>query len=172
MRYDLFLDGDGFVDSTGKPYLRSLIMDHTSGRLKVAPEHTEDKVLADALWDVLDCPVTPELLPITEDEIEQKSEDSVGSYSLQDFFTHKMMICGFSPAKTLRLAKLAYGDEFTDDELVKWITSYCKRYFSQQFKRSCLMDGPAVEAFSVSPRNGFLIPSDAENSLFLASIEE
>ena len=135
-------------------------------------QKTEDKVLADALWDVLDCPVTPELLPITEDEIEQKSEDSVGSYSLQDFFTHKMMICGFSPAKTLRLAKLAYGDEFTDDELVKWITSYCKRYFSQQFKRSCLMDGPAVEAFSVSPRNGFLIPSDAENSLFLASIEE
>lgn len=135
-------------------------------------QKTEDKVLADALWDVLDCPVTPELLPITEDEIEQKSEDSVGSYSLQDFFTHKMMICGFSPAKTLRLAKLAYADEFSDDELVKWITSYCKRYFSQQFKRSCLMDGPAVEAFSVSPRNGFLIPSDAENSLFLASIGE
>ena len=135
-------------------------------------QKTEDKVLADALWDVLDCPVTPELLPITEDEIEQKSEDSVGSYSLQDFFTHKMMICGFSPAKTLRLAKLAYSDEFSDDELVKWITSYCKRYFSQQFKRSCLMDGPAVEDFSVSPRNGFLIPSDAENSLFLASIEE
>ena len=135
-------------------------------------QKTEDKVLADALWDVLDCPVTPELLPITEDEIEQKSEDSVGSYSLQDFFTHKMMICGFSPAKTLRIAKLVWHDEFSDEELVKWLTSYCKRYFSQQFKRSCLMDGPAVENFSVSPRNGFLIPSDAENSLFLKSLEE
>jgi len=133
---------------------------------------TEDKVLADALWDVLDCPVTPELLPIENDEIEQKSEDSVGSYSLQDFFTHKMMVCGFSPAKTLRLAKLSWSDEFTDEELKKWLTSYCKRYFSQQFKRSCLMDGPSVEAFSVSPRNGFLIPSDAENSLFLKSLEE
>ena len=134
-------------------------------------QHTEDKVLADALWDVLDCPVTPELLPITDDQIEQKSEESVGSYSLQDFFTHKMMICGFSPAKTFRLAKLAWGDEFTDDELIHWLESYCKRYFSQQFKRSCLMDGPAVEDFSVSPRNGFLIPSDAENAMFLASLK-
>lgn len=134
-------------------------------------QHTEDKVLADALWDVLDCPVTPELLPITDDQIEQKSEDSVGSYSLQDFFTHKMMICGFTPAKTLRLAKMAYSDDFTEEELIKWLRSYCKRYFSQQFKRSCLMDGPAVEDFSVSPRNGFLIPSDAENSLFMASID-
>ena len=134
-------------------------------------QHTEDKVLADALWDVLDCPVTPELLPIHDDQIEQKSEENVGSYSLQDFFTHKMMICGFSPAKTMRLAKAAYGDEFTDEELTKWLRSYCKRYFSQQFKRSCLMDGPSVEAFSVSPRTGFLIPSDAENSLFMASLD-
>ena len=131
---------------------------------------TEDEVLARALWDVLDCPVTPELLPIHDDQIEQKSEDSVGSYSLQDFFTHKIMICGFTPLKTLRLAKLAYGDEFTDEELLRWLKSYCKRYFSQQFKRSCLMDGPAVDAFSVSPRNGFLIPSDAEASLFLAEL--
>jgi len=140
--------------------------------VKYIAQHTEDKVLADALWDVLDCPVTPELLPISGDEIEQKSEENVGSYSLQDYFTHKICICGFSPAKTLRLAKTTWHDEFTDDELVKWLTSYCKRFFSQQFKRSCLMDGPAVEAFSVSPRNGFLIPSDAENSLFLNSLEE
>ena len=83
-----------------------------------------------------------------------------------------MMICGFGPEKTLRLAKTAYGDEFTDEELLRWITSYCRRYFSQQFKRSCLMDGPAVEAFSVSPRTGFLIPSDAENSLFLKNISK
>ncbi len=134
-------------------------------------QRTEDKVLADALWDVLDCPVTPELLPIHDDQIEQKSEENVGSYSLQDFFTHKMMICGFSPAKTMRLAKAAYGDEFSDEELTKWLRSYCKRYFSQQFKRSCLMDGPSVEAFSVSPRVGFLIPSDAENNLFMASLD-
>lgn len=134
-------------------------------------ENTEDKVLAAALFDVLDCPVTPELLPIHDDQIEQKSEDAVGSYSLQDFFTHKMLICGFTPSKTFRLAKLAYSEQFTDEELVRWLTSYCKRLFSQQFKRSCLMDGPAVEAFTVSPRTGFLIPSDAESALFLKDLE-
>ena len=133
---------------------------------------TEDKVLKAALYDVLDCPVTPELLPIHDDMIEQKSEDAVGSYSLQDFFTHKMMICGFTPSKTLRLAKAAYGDEFTDEELVRWLTSYCKRWFSQQFKRSCLMDGPAVDAFTVSPRTGFLTPSDGEAALFLKDLEQ
>ena len=132
---------------------------------------TEDKVLKAALYDVLDCPVTPELLPIHDDMIEQKSEDAVGSYSLQDFFTHKIMICGFTPSKTFRLARAAYGDEFTDEELKRWLTSYCKRWFSQQFKRSCLMDGPAVEAFSVSPRNGFLTPSDGEATLFLQDLE-
>ena len=121
---------------------------------------------------MLDCPVTPELLPIHDDTIEQKSEDAVGSYSLQDFFTHKLMICGFTPGKTLRLAKRAYGGDFTDQELLRWIKSYCKRYFSQQFKRSCLMDGPAVDAFTVSPRTGFLIPSDAESSLFLNALED
>ena len=132
---------------------------------------TDDKVLADALWDVLDCPVTPELLPIHDDQIEQKSEDAVGSYSLQDFFTHKILVCGFTPAKTMRLAKIAYEGEFTDEELVRWLTSYSKRLFSQQFKRSCLMDGPAVESFTVSPRTGFLMPSDGESALFLRNLE-
>ena len=133
---------------------------------------TEDKILKAALYDVLDCPVTPELLPIHDDQIEQKSEDSVGSYSLQDFFTHKILICGFGPAKTLRLAKLAYHNEFTDEELVRWLRSYCKRLFTQQFKRSCLMDGPAVEAFSVSPRTGLHMPSDGESTLFQHEIDE
>lgn len=133
---------------------------------------TEDKILKAALYDVLDCPVTPELLPIHDDQIEQKSEDAVGSYSLQDFFTHKILICGFGPAKTLRLAKIAYHNEFTDEELIRWLRSYCKRLFTQQFKRSCLMDGPAVEAFSVSPRNGLHMPSDGESSLFLRELDE
>lgn len=133
---------------------------------------TQDKVLKAALYDVLDCPVTPELLPIHDDMIAQKSEDAVGSYSLQDFFTHKIFICGFTPSKTFRLAKAAYGDEFTDEELKRWLTSYSKRYFSQQFKRSCLMDGPAVDAFTVSPRTGFLIPSDAESTAFLTNLEK
>ena len=132
---------------------------------------TEDRVLKDALLDVLDCPVTPELLPIHDDQIEQKSEEAVGPYSLQDFFTHKILVCGFTPSKTFRLAKAAYGEQFTDKELLRWLTGYCRRLFSQQFKRSCLMDGPAVEDFSVSPRAGFLLPSDAENALFLQDLE-
>jgi len=147
----------------------------TKTQVRTAVRHiaatTEDKVLAAALWDVLECPVSPELLPPSGDEIEQKSEETVGSYSLQDFFTHKMLICGFTPAKTLRLAEIAYGDEFTRDELIMWLKSYCTRLCTQQFKRSCLMDGPAVEAFSVSPRNGFLMPSDASANLWLSELE-
>ena len=135
-------------------------------------EKTEDNILKAALYDVLDCPVTPELLPIHDDLIEQKSEDAVGSYALQDFFTYNILICGFTPAKTFRLAKCAYGDEFTDDELNRWLTSWCKRLFSQQFKRSCLMDGPSIEAFSVSPRTGFKMPSDGEASLFIKNLEQ
>ena len=133
---------------------------------------TEDRVLKAALYDVLDCPVTPELLPIHDDMIEQKSEDAVGSYSLQDFFTHHILVNGFAPSKVFRLAKAAYGDEFTDEELKRWLTSWCRRLFSQQFKRSCLMDGPAVQAFTVSPRTGFRIPSDGEATLFLKDLEK
>ena len=140
--------------------------------VKYIASTTEDEVLAAALWDVLDCPVSPELLPVTDDTIEQKSEEEVGSYSLQDFFTHKMLICGFTPSKTLRLAEMAYGDEFSRDDLIMWLKSYCVRLCSQQFKRSCLMDGPAVENFSVSPRNGFLMPSDASANLWLSELDE
>jgi len=151
-------------------------MDLTKTQVRAAVKHiaqnTDDQVLADALWDVLDCPVTPELLPVTNDTIEQKSEENVGSYSLQDFFTHKMLISGFTPKKTFKLAHIAYGDEFEDDELIKWLKSYCRRLFSQQFKRSCLMDGPNVESFSVSPRVGFLMPSDGMDSLYLKELEE
>jgi len=132
---------------------------------------TEDKALKAALYDVLDCPVTPELLPIHDDVIEQKSEEAVGSYSLQDFFTYCMLSCGFAPSKTYRLAMLAYAGDYTREEMKRWLTSWCKRLFSQQFKRSCLMDGPAVMDFTVSPRTGFLMPSDAQAALFLAELE-
>lgn len=132
---------------------------------------TENKVLKAALYDVLECPVTPELLPVHDDLIEQKSEDAVGSYSLQDFFTYHILVNGFTPQKTFRLAKSAYGDEFSDEELIRWLRSWCKRLFSQQFKRSCLMDGPAVAKFTVSPRTGLHMPSDAEATLFLADLD-
>ena len=148
----------------------------TKTQVRAAVRHiadkTDDRVLRTALYDVLDCPVSPELLPVQDDQITQKSEESVGSYSLQDFFTWQMLVCGFGPRKTFRLAKLAYGAEFTDAELIRWLRSWCRRLFSQQFKRSCLMDGPAVMDFSISPRTGFLMPSDAEAALFLRELDE
>ena len=148
----------------------------TKTQVRAAVRHiadtTEDRVLKAALYDVLDCPVSPELLPIQDDQISQKSEEAVGSYSLQDFFTWQMLVCGFGPRKTFRLAKLAYGEEFTDAELLRWLRSWCRRLFSQQFKRSCLMDGPAVMDFTISPRTGFLMPSDGEAALFLRELDE
>jgi NAD+ synthase (glutamine-hydrolysing) len=148
----------------------------TKTQVRAAVAHiaaeTDNSVLKAALYDVLNCPVTPELLPIHDDIIEQKSEDSVGSYSLQDFFTWHVLVNGFTPRKTFRLAELAYGDEFTDEELLRWLRSWCRRLFSQQFKRSCLMDGPSLGTFSVSPRTGFRIPSDAEAALFLKDLDE
>ena len=148
----------------------------TKTQVRAAVRHiadkTDDKVLKAALYDVLDCPVSPELLPVQDDQITQKSEDSVGSYSLQDFFTWQMLVCGFGPRKTFRLARIAYGGDFTDTELIRWLRSWCRRLFTQQFKRSCLMDGPAVMDFSISPRNGFLMPSDAEAALFQKELDE
>ena len=148
----------------------------TKTQVRAAVAHiaagTEDNLLKAALYDVLDCPVSPELLPIHDDIIEQKSEDAVGSYSLQDFFTYHVLINGFSPRKAIRLAKIAYADEFSDEELLRWLRSWCRRLFSQQFKRSCLMDGPSVGTFSVSPRTGFKMPSDAEAALFLRDLDE
>ena len=132
----------------------------------------EDAELAAALHDIWDTPVTPELLPIgDEGELLQKSEDSVGPYNLQDFFLYYLVDHGFAPEKVLRLADIAYGDEFDHATLKKWLRSYCRRLFSQQFKRSCLQDGPTLNGFSFSPRTGFLMPSDGSDALYLATVD-
>lgn len=140
--------------------------------VRYVAETTDNKVLADALFDVLDTPVSPELLPPTRNgEIAQKSEESVGPYNLQDFFLYYLVECGFAPEKVLRLADIAYGDEFDHDTLKKWLRSYCRRLFSQQFKRSCLQDGPTLCGFSFSPRTGFLMPSDGSPDLYLSMVD-
>ena len=140
--------------------------------VRYVAETTDNKVLADALFDVLDTPVSPELLPPTRNgEIAQKSEDSVGPYNLQDFFLYYLVENGFTPEKVLRLADIAYGDEFDHDTLKKWLRSYCRRLFSQQFKRSCLQDGPTLCGFSFSPRTGFLMPSDGSPELYLSMVD-
>lgn len=122
----------------------------------------ENKVLADALLDIDSTPVTPELLPIGEEgELIQKSEDSVGPYILQDFFLKHLVMRGGSPEKVVRLGEIAYKDMFTRDEIVFWMQSYLRRFFTQQYKRSTSADGPAVMGFTLSPRDGHKMPSDA-----------
>ncbi len=140
--------------------------------VKYISETTEDAELAAALRDIWDTPVTPELLPIgDEGELLQKSEDSVGPYILQDFFLYHMVMRGGSPAKVLRLAELAFKGEFDRETLVFWLRSYCRRFFVQQFKRSASADGPAVMGFTLSPRDGHKMPSDACNALWLSEVD-
>lgn len=140
--------------------------------VRYVAETTDNKVLADALFDVLDTPVSPELLPPTRNgEIAQKSEESVGPYNLQDFFLYYLVEKGFTAGKVLRLADIAYGDEFDHETLKKWLRSYCRRLFNQQFKRSCLQDGPTLNGFSFSPRTGFLMPSDGHSDFYLACVD-
>ena len=132
----------------------------------------DDRQLGEALHDIWDTPVTPELLPIgDEGELLQKSEDSVGPYVLQDFFLWHMVMRGGSPEKVLRLAELAFAGEFDRGTLIHWLRSYCRRFFAQQFKRSASADGPAVMGFTLSPRDGHKMPSDASNALWLDAVE-
>ena len=140
--------------------------------VRYAADAAENEALRAVLLDILDTPVSPELLPPTRNgEIAQKSEDSVGPYNLQDFFLYYLVDHGFAPEKVLRLADIAYGDEVDHATLKKWLRSYCRRLFSQQFKRSCLQDGPTLNGFSFSPRTGFSMPSDGSDALYLATVD-
>ena len=120
-----------------------------------------DEGLRALLLDILDTPVSPELLPPVDGVISQKTEDLVGPYELHDFFLYYMLRYGFGPAKIYRMAKLAFDGRYTDDVIKKWLVSFCRRFFAQQFKRSCLPDGPKVGSVTLSPRGDFRMPSDA-----------
>ena len=129
--------------------------------------------IATALRDVLDTPVSPELLPADEDgNIAQKTEDLVGPYELHDFYLYYFQRFGFSPKKLFRIAKYALGDVYSDTVLIKWLETFIRRFFSQQFKRSCLPDGPKVGSVSLSPRGDWKMPSDASAAAWLAEIDE
>lgn len=128
--------------------------------------------LAGALYDILDTPVSPELLPATEGgEIAQKTEDLVGPYELHDFYIFNFVRYGFSPKKLFRLAKIAFADAYDDQTLLKWLEVFTKRFFAQQFKRSCLPDGPKVGTVSLS-FNEFRMPSDATSAIWMREIAE
>ena len=130
----------------------------------------EDKQLSDTLYDVLDTPVSPELLPPEDGKISQKTEDLVGPYELHDFFLYYMLRQGFSPAKIYRLAKIAFAGTYENAFILKWLKTFCRRFFAQQFKRSCLPDGPKVGSVAVSPRGDLRMPSDACATLWMEEL--
>ena len=124
--------------------------------------------LASALKDIVDTPVSPELIPADDKgNIVQKTEDLVGPYELHDFFLYYMLRYGFSPRRIFRLAKQAFDGAYDDKTISKWLTTFIRRFFSQQFKRSCLPDGPKVGSICLSPRGDWRMPSDACAALWL-----
>ncbi len=132
-----------------------------------------DKNLASLLLDILDTPVSPELLPADEKgEICQKTEDLVGPYELHDFFLYYMLRFGFSPLKIYRMAKIAFIGVYSDEVILKWLRIFIKRFFGQQFKRSCMPDGPKVGSVSLSPRGDWRMPSDASFRLWMDELEK
>ncbi|MFT4106428.1 MAG: NAD(+) synthase [Lacrimispora sp.] len=131
----------------------------------------EEKELKEVLLDVLDTPVSPELLPPQDGEIAQKTEDLVGPYELHDFFLYHILRFGCRPQKVYRLAVCAFGESYEAGTVLKWLKVFYRRFFSQQFKRSCMPDGPKVGSVAVSPRGDLRMPSDAVSRLWLEELE-
>ncbi|MBR1758521.1 MAG: NAD(+) synthase [Lachnospiraceae bacterium] len=139
--------------------------------VKYFADETNDEILRNTLYDVLDTPVSPELLPAEDGKISQKTEDIVGPYELHDFFLYHMMRFGYMPSKIYRLAKYAFAGEYDDVTILKWLRTFYWRFFSQQFKRSCLPDGPKVGSVALSPRGDWRMPSDACVALWKNDLE-
>ncbi len=135
-------------------------------------DETESELLRTVLLDILDTPVSPELLPPADGEIAQKTEDIVGPYELHDFFLYYVMRFGYAPSKIYRLAVYAFQGEYENAVILKWLKVFYRRFFSQQFKRSCLPDGPKVGSVAVSPRGDLRMPSDACATLWLQDLEK
>ena len=131
-----------------------------------------DETLQKVLYDVLDTPVSPELLPPEDGKISQKTEDIVGPYELHDFFLYYMLRWTFPPKKIFRLAQNAFAGEYDDETILKWLKTFYRRFFMQQFKRSCLPDGPKVGSVAVSPRGDLRMPSDASAALWMKELEQ
>lgn len=129
-----------------------------------------DSSLSEILEDVLDTPVSPELLPPTEGQISQKTEDLVGPYELHDFFMYYILRFGYMPHKVYRIACHAFEREYDTQTIYRWLDTFYRRFFAQQFKRSCLPDGPKVGSVAVSPRGDLRMPSDAVRSLWLEDL--
>ena len=153
----------GVNASVPKTLVRHLVRyeaDHAAGRL------------AHALYDVLDTPVSPELLPPKDGEISQKTEELVGPYELHDFFLYYMLRFGFAPGKIYRMACRAFAGTYDGGTVKSWLRTFYRRFFTQQFKRSCLPDGPKVGSVTLSPRGDWRMPSDASAQLWLEEIDK
>ena len=139
--------------------------------VKYYADTCKNNALSEALLDVLNTPVSPELLPPKDGDISQKTEDLVGPYELHDFFLYYMLRCGFAPTKVYRVAKQAFEGVYDEETILKWLKTFYRRFFTQQFKRSCLPDGPKVGAVALSPRGDLRMPSDAVSKLWLDELE-
>lgn len=140
--------------------------------IKWAAQNEFSDDIRDVLLDVFETPVSPELLPPSSDgNIEQKTEEIVGPYELHDFYLYHLLQNGFGPQKIAILAQSAFGGQYDHNTIVKWLKVFYRRFFSQQFKRSCLPDGPKVVCVSLSPRGDWKMPSDASYHIWLREIE-
>ena len=127
--------------------------------------------LRDVLLDILATPVSPELLPPKDGDIAQRTEDIVGPYELHDFFLYYLLRFGFAPRKIYRLCRLAMDGRYDDTTIKKWLLVFLRRFFAQQFKRSCLPDGPKIGSVALSPRGDLRMPSDACADAWLRELE-
>lgn len=141
--------------------------------VKWVAEHEMDESSKATLLDIVDTPISPELIPADADgNIQQITEDLVGPYELHDFFLYYFLRCGFRPSKIFFLAGRTFKGVYDEDTIKKWLQTFCRRFFNQQFKRSCLPDGPKVGSIAVSPRGDWRMPSDASSEMWLKEVEE
>ena len=140
--------------------------------VRYVAETTSIKEEAEVLLDILATPVSPELLPARNGEISQVTEDLVGPYELHDFFLYSMVRLSFSPGKIFRLASIAFSGIYDCETIYKWERTFIKRFFQQQFKRSCLPDGPKVGTITLSPRSDWRMPSDGDSEIWLKALDE
>ena len=153
-----------------KTLVRSLVKWAAENRFEGTSDN-EGRSIKDILLDIVDTPISPELLPANEKgEIQQVTEDLVGPYELHDFFIYNFMRFGYSPEKIYFLAKKAFEGSYDEETILKWLKTFVRRFFSQQFKRSCMPDGPKVGSVGLSPRGDWDMPSDAWSTLFRDSI--
>ena len=164
---------NGSVPKTLVKFVIKWVMDHRlSGQSEEKDFSSNNELLRKTLQDIMDTPISPELLPPDETgEIAQKTEDTVGPYILHDFFTYYTIRFGMSPKKLLYIAKVTFKDDYAEEFIKKWLIVFYKRFFSQQFKRSCIPDGPKVGSVSLSPRGDWRMPSDADPSEWLEELE-